>query len=119
MVDREFDEGVEPVKVCIRKQRIVEFRKQISQKVDYDMIGESVGFFKFSANGLESIFKKCERFVANGREHEPHEEVIRDCIIHDNMQIEFEDISGLPWLEIDFPQDIVRATESVLPQLPI
>ena len=119
LVDREFDEGVEPVKVCIRKQRIVEFRKQISPEVDYDTIGESVGFFKFSANGLESIFKKCESFVANGRENEPHEEVIRECIIHDSIEIEFEDISGLPWLEIDFPEDILRATESVLPQLPI
>ena len=119
LVDREFDEGVEPVKVCIKNQKIVEFRKQISPKVDYDIIGESVGFFKFSANGLEFIFKKCESFVANGREHEPHEEAIRECIIHDSIKIEFEDISGLPWLEIDFPEDIVRATESVLPQLPI
>ena len=32
LIDREFDEGVEPVKVCIRKQKIVEFRKKYLQK---------------------------------------------------------------------------------------
>ena len=68
-------------------------------------------------SGLKSIFQKCESFVADGKEHEPHEEVIRECIIHDNIKIEVEDISGLPWIEIDFPEDIVRATETVLPQL--
>ena len=119
LIDREFDEGVEPVKVCIINQKIVEFRKKISPKVDYDIIGESVGFFKFSANGLKSIFQKCESFVADGKEHEPHEEVIRECIVHDSIKIEVEDISGLPWIEIDFPEDIVRATKTVLPQLPI
>tara|TARA_B100000579_G_C22784466_1_gene831124 strand:- start:270 stop:1007 length:738 start_codon:yes stop_codon:yes gene_type:complete len=118
LIDKEFDEGVEPVKVCMKNQKIVEFRKKISLKIDYDTIGESVGFFKFSANGLKSIFQKCESFVADGREHEPHEEVIRESIIYDNIKIEFEDVSGLPWLEIDFPEDIVRATKSVLPQLP-
>ena len=29
----------------------------------------------------------------------------------------FEDVSGLPWIEIDFPEDVVRATEEVLPAI--
>ena len=29
----------------------------------------------------------------------------------------FEDISGLPWIEIDFPEDAQRAEAAVLPNL--
>ena len=29
----------------------------------------------------------------------------------------FEDISGLPWIEIDFPEDVQRAETAVLPNL--
>jgi choline kinase len=29
----------------------------------------------------------------------------------------FEDVSGLPWIEIDFPEDVVRAEEEVLPAI--
>ena len=77
-----------------------------------------MGFFKFSTSGLEKIFQKCQKFVATGREDTPHEEAIRESIIYDGLQMSFEDISSLPWIEIDFPEDIVRANKEVLPQLP-
>jgi choline kinase len=31
--------------------------------------------------------------------------------------IGFEDVSGAPWIEIDFPDDIRRATTDILPAL--
>ena len=29
----------------------------------------------------------------------------------------FEDVTGLPWIEIDFPEDVVRARDEVLPAI--
>ena len=29
----------------------------------------------------------------------------------------FEDITGLPWIEIDFPEDLRRAREDIVPRL--
>jgi choline kinase len=29
----------------------------------------------------------------------------------------FEDVTSLPWTEIDFPEDISRARDEVLPQI--
>ena len=29
----------------------------------------------------------------------------------------FEDVTGLPWIEIDFPEDVKRAETEVLPRL--
>jgi choline kinase len=31
----------------------------------------------------------------------------------------YEDITGLPWIEIDFPQDIQRAQNDILPQIEV
>jgi choline kinase len=31
--------------------------------------------------------------------------------------LEVADVTGLPWIEIDFPNDVVRAARDVLPQL--
>ena len=45
-----------------------------------------------------------------------YEEPIRDMILASNLndptnpaRFGFEDISGLPWTEIDFPEDVVKA----------
>jgi choline kinase len=46
-----------------------------------------------------------------------YEEPIRDMIIASAAdRFGFEDISGLPWTEIDFPEDVVRA-RALLPKL--
>ena len=29
----------------------------------------------------------------------------------------FEDVSGLPWIEIDFPEDVARAGAEILPAI--
>ena len=47
LLDRGFDPGDEPVKLCIRDGEIIEFRKWLS--AEFDFCGESVGFFKLSA----------------------------------------------------------------------
>ena len=118
LIDRNFDVGDEPVKVCIKDGRIIEFRKMISPNIDYDTIGESVGFFKFSANDSDLLFDECRKSLASGRVEDPHEEVIRECILHNKFEIGFEDISGLPWIEIDFPEDIEKAEQDILPLTP-
>src|SRR5260370_18715973 len=51
LIDRNFEPGEEPVKVCISDGVPVEFRKQLAPDLRYDTIGESVGFFRFSAAG--------------------------------------------------------------------
>ena len=61
LIDKNFIEGDEPVKICIKNQKIVEFRKKLPEGTSYDEIGESVGFFKFSADlcgKLEIIISK-------------------------------------------------------------
>jgi choline kinase len=38
-------------------------------------------------------------------------------LAHAGRDFGLEDISGLPWIEIDFPEDVQRAEAVVLPKL--
>ena len=44
LIDRDFEAGDEPVKLCLRDGVPVELRKQLAVGLKYDTIGESVGF---------------------------------------------------------------------------
>ncbi len=49
LLDRDFVDGEEPVKIAIQDGVMVEFRKQLAEGLSYDTIGESVGFFRFGS----------------------------------------------------------------------
>ena len=108
LLDRDIEPGDEPVKLCVREGRIVDFDKRPSAA--YEWHGESVGFFRFSGATAAELADRTEHYVASGRRAKEHEEPIRDMIIASNPdRFGFEDISGLPWTEIDFPEDVVKA----------
>jgi choline kinase len=116
LLDRSSGFGEEPVKICIRDGRIVEFRKRV--EVHYDFWGESVGFFRLSAAAARRLADRTLAYVAAGRGDEPYEEVIRDLAVRDPVHpFGYEDVTGLPWIEIDFPEDVGRARREILPRL--
>lgn len=117
LLDREFEPGPEPVKLCVRGNTIVEFRKQIEDRLEYDFAGESVGFFRFNAEMAARLARKTEEYLESGRRQEPYEEAIRDLLLATPGDFEFEDVTGIPWLELDFPEDIDRANNKVVPLL--
>ncbi len=116
LLDRAFDPGDEPVKVCVRDGEIVEFRKWLS--AEFDFCGESVGFFKLSAEVAKKIIVQAELCLRQGRRLEPYEETIRDVLLTSPRgTFAFEDITGIPWIEIDFAADIERANTETLSRI--
>ncbi|HET6565808.1 MAG TPA: phosphocholine cytidylyltransferase family protein [Xanthomonadales bacterium] len=117
LLDREFVPGDEPVKIAVRDGQMVEFRKRLDAGLEYDFLGESVGFFRFSAATGARLAGECARFDAEGLADAPHEEALRNLLLQNPGAFGYEDVSGLPWIEIDFPEDVVRASEQVLPAI--
>jgi choline kinase len=117
LIDREFEAGEEPVKVCVAAGVPVEFRKKLEPGLQYDTIGESVGFFRFDETASRRLAAIVADHVASSRAHLPHEEAVRDLLLERSQLFEVSDVTGAPWIEIDFPADVVRATNEVLPQL--
>jgi choline kinase len=117
LIDRDFEAGDEPVKLCVRDGVPIELRKQLAADLNFDTIGESVGFFRFEQNGARRLAALVAGYTDGGRAHMPHEEAVRDLIREKSQAIEVADVTGSPWIEIDFPVDVTRAAEEVLPQL--
>ena len=117
LLDREFVPGDEPVKLCVREGRLVEFRKKPDPSIAFDLCGESVGFFKFGPACAHELATRCDAYIREDRLDAPYEEPIRDLIQASRLPLGFEDITGVPWIEIDFPEDVERARDTILPQL--
>lgn len=117
LIDRDFEPGDEPVKLCLRNGVLAEFRKKIDGA--YDVIGEWPGFLRLAPAEAAKIAAALDRYVATGRRDQPYEEPMRDVLLADPQAFGIEDITGTPWIEIDFPEDLARAEREILPLLRI
>jgi choline kinase len=116
LLDREIEPGDEPVKICFDAAgAIVDFRKIPAHP--YVRFGESVGFFRFSGAIAAALASRCAWYMAQGRVKTEYEEAIRDLLLAEPARFGAEDISDLPWTEIDFQEDVTKARLVILPQL--
>jgi len=117
LVDRELDPGDEPVKVCFDQAgAIVDFRKKPENPGVRH--GESVGFFRFSPATAAALAERADWYTAHAPALE-YEEAIRDLMLAEPDRFGAGDVTDLPWTEIDFMEDVVRAREVILPQLEV
>ena len=117
LIDRDLEPGYEPLKVCMEDGAIVDFHKKI-RAASYDDIAEWIGFARFSAASAQGLADATRRYVDAGKTDRIYEEPMRDVILGASPgEFGFEDVTGLPWTEIDFPKDLRRARERILPKL--
>ena len=64
-----------------------------------------------------ALADRCASYVAAGRTEVEYEEAIRDLILAEPARFAAADVTALPWVEIDFPEDVRRARDEILPQL--
>lgn len=67
LIDRDFEAGDEPVKLCLKDGVPVELRKQLAVNLEYDTIGESVGFFRFREETARRFTQIVAGYVDSGR----------------------------------------------------
>jgi choline kinase len=59
-----------------------------------------------------------QRRIGSGQTKQPCEEAFREYMLKSELQnIYCDDITGIPWIEIDFPDDINRAHNVILPAI--
>jgi choline kinase len=117
LIDRDFEAGDEPVKLCLQAGVPVELRKQVAAGLHYDTIGESVGFFRFDNTAARRLAAIVAAYVGSGRANMPHEEAVRDLFVERSQVFQVGDVTAAPWIEIDFSDDVARAARAVVPQL--
>lgn len=116
LLDRDFEPGEEPVKLGVRDGVLVDFERRI--EAPYEFCGESVGFFRLSSAIGAELVERMGRYVAAGQVDRWYEAAIRDLLRETAAgTFGWEEVTGLPWIEIDFPEDVDRAEREILPRL--
>jgi choline kinase len=115
--DTEFEDGDEPVKFCLRGTRPVEFRKAVKNE-DYDLVGEWIGFIRLAPDFATALAEQVDVFVNQGQLSEPYEEAVRNLLLSPlGDTVGVINVAGKAWIEIDFPEDVKRAENEILPRI--
>ena len=115
LVDRAFEPGEEPVKVGVVDGVPADFGKTIDPALQ--AYGESVGFFRLSEGTATALVDTAGRMIEQDGSERPMEDAIAAVLRAANPPFSFEDVTGLPWIEIDFPEDVERAETEIFPRL--
>lgn len=114
LLDRHYSTADDdPVLVPIRDGRPVEFKKKWNGAAED--VGESIGFFKLDASEIPLLVEETKKRTAGERRRESYDEVLRALVLAGRFG--HEDVTGIPWTEIDFPADVEHAREQVLPAI--
>ena len=117
LIDRGAAVSEETLKVCIQAARVVEFHKRI-QVTSYDFWAEWVGFARFGASSAARLAGAIQSYVDSGRTDVIYEEPMRDLILAAGREpFGWVDSLDLPWIEIDFQDDLERARNEIYPRL--
>ena len=115
LIDKNFEKGVEPVKVCIKKKIITDFGKIVDNK-DNDIQSESVGFFKFTNKLSAKLLFEAKKMMLKNPNY-MYEDVIQKMIKEKKIKLDFENITNLPWIEIDYKKDLKKARKNILKKI--
>jgi L-glutamine-phosphate cytidylyltransferase len=110
--DDETTYGDEEMKVRVRCGRVVDISKSMNPD---DADGENLGIVKFGAAGARLLIEEMDALVSAG----DHKAWVPRAFKEFAQRRPLHAIGtrGLPWTEIDFPEDYRRAVEVVLPQI--
>lgn len=113
LMDETVTQHTEECMVVTRKGRVTALSKQVPD--EYDLVGEGVGFLRVSQAAVPQLLRSMETRVYQGLLDMEYEDALADFFRE--VLVGVEKIGGLPWIEIDFPEDLERAEQEILPRL--
>jgi choline kinase len=81
----------------------------------YDEAGEGVGFLKVQKSDIPALLQSVQAHVEAGTLDMEYEDALQGFF--NEVPVGYEKIGGIPWIEIDFPEDIDRASLEILPAM--
>lgn len=108
--DPETPFGDEEMKVKVKEELVVDISKDMDPT---EADGENVGIVKFSAHGAQRLVEYMNKLIASGS--------LKDWAPRAFLEFARQNplyalsTRGLPWIEIDFPEDYRRAVEEIYP----
>ena len=114
LIDRGFKDTGEEVKLYTRGDRVIALGKKLVPEA-WETVGEGVGFFKCGAAAGPEFIRAMEQVIGSGDGLNEYEDALN--MILPRTHVAAVDVTGLPWTEIDFAEDLRRADSEILPRV--
>jgi len=114
LVDRGFSDTGEEVKIYTRGDRVIALGKKVVPEA-WDAVGEGVGFFKCGVEAAPELVRCLGKVIEDSDGLGEWEDAIN--LLVPRRHVGWADVTGLPWTEIDFVEDLRRAETDVLPRV--
>lgn len=111
LMDETVKQESEECMVAAKAGRVLTLSKTLPSS--YDEAGEGVGFLKVHQQDIPALLKSVQRHVEAEALDMEYEDALQEFF--QRVSVGYEKIGGLPWIEIDFPEDIDRAASEILP----
>jgi choline kinase len=113
LMDETVKQTGEECMVVVEGERVIALTKQMP--LHYDYAGEGVGFLKVRQADAPQVVASLRTYV----DREVWQMEYEDALVEffREVKVGHEKIGGLPWTEIDFMEDVVRAERAVFPRL--
>src|ERR1041385_216052 len=104
--------GDEEMKVKLKDDLVIDISKSMDPS---EADGENVGIVKFSAPGAQALIGYMDALAASGAKKDWAPRAFREFALHHPLHA--LSTAGLPWIEIDFPEDYQRAVTEIYPRI--
>ena len=113
LMDDSVKQSGEECMVVAEGGRVIALTKKMPAR--YDQAGEGVGFLKVRHADTPHVVASLRTFVDRGAWQMEYEDALIGFFR--DVKVGYEMIAGLPWTEIDFPEDVQKAEREILPKL--
>ncbi|MGD9850077.1 MAG: NTP transferase domain-containing protein [Nitrospirales bacterium] len=111
LMDETVQQHTEECMVAAWDGRVVRLSKTLPER--FDEAGEGIGFFKIQKSHIPTLLHSVQSCIEAGRLDMEYEDAMQEFF--GQVAVGYEKVGGIPWVEIDFPEDIQRATHEILP----
>ncbi|MBE9531519.1 MAG: hypothetical protein IME98_01800, partial [Proteobacteria bacterium] len=104
--------GSEQTKVAVNEGRVIDLGKDLSPAMAR---GESMGMLSFNEQGSKALLSRVDALIESGGENSWVIEAVRAA--SSEIGLMAYNFAGMPWVEIDFPNDFEKAQKEVWPAI--
>jgi choline kinase len=113
LMDETVTQDSEECMIAAQDGRVLSLSKKLP--AHYQEAGEGVGFLKVQQSDMPSLLASVQTCIEAGQLDMEYEDAL--ARFFQDVPVGYEKIGGLPWVEIDFPEDIQRAASQILPAI--
>jgi len=114
LIDEGFADTGEEVKIYVQNDRVIALGKKVVPRA-WDRVGEGVGFFKCGRAAGGDLITLLEQVIDESQGVCEYEDALH--LLVSRQPVGAVEVTGLPWTEVDFAEDLYRAQSEVYPAI--